>query len=91
MRLEQYAVLVFASPKQVRRIPGVQVMHASDFLGLVMRGLRDRKLASRAVPEHLPLIRTLQYVTEYRRTVLDVWAEEFSPDRAVTGRANSGS
>ncbi len=75
-RLEQYAVLVFSPKNKPRNIGGCPLMHASEFLARVMRDLKDRRIASRAVPEDLPLIRTLQYVTEYRKAIRAVWDEE---------------
>jgi hypothetical protein len=33
--------------------------------------LSDKKIASAAVPEHHPILRTLQFVVEYRKKVFD--------------------
>lgn len=64
--IEQYAVLTFASGKSVKTVGGAKIMLAGDLIAEILSGLRSKKLAKAAVPEQFPLVRTLQYVVEFR-------------------------
>ena len=63
--LDQVAVLVFAATAGRESIGGGRIMHASELLAEILLDLRSKRLAKQAVPEHWPLLRTLQYVCEY--------------------------
>jgi hypothetical protein len=64
--IEQYAVLVFASGVNVKTIGGATVKLAGEIIAEILRELRGKRLSKAAVPEQFPLLRTLQYVAEYR-------------------------
>lgn len=64
--IEQYAVLVFASGANVKTLGGARILFAADIIEEILVGLRGKRLAKAAVPEQFPLLRTLQYVAEYR-------------------------
>jgi hypothetical protein len=64
--IEQYAVLVFASGKKVKTLGGAPIVLAGHLIEEILVGLRHKRLAKSAVPEQFPLLRTLQYVAEYR-------------------------
>jgi hypothetical protein len=65
-RIEQVAVLVFASSTNVKTLGGAPIKFASEFIEEILRDLSKKRLATGAVPEQYPLLRTLQYVAEYR-------------------------
>lgn len=64
--IEQFAVLGFASARNVKMLAGAKVQLASELVEEVLAGLSSKRLAKEAVPEQFPLIRTLQYVAEAR-------------------------
>ena len=71
--IEQIAVLVFASRKNYPTIGGGRVMILDEFLAEILKGLSGVAMDRAAVPEQLPIIRTLQFVSYYRRTLSTVW------------------
>jgi hypothetical protein len=68
--LEQHAVLAFVGQETRPTLGGGQLVPAATVLGEIIRGIAGRRLAKSAVPEQFPLLRTLQYVTEFKGTVL---------------------
>ena len=60
--IEQIAILVFASRSN---------HPISDLMRQIMEDLGDQKLNSNLVPEHHTILRTLQFVIEYRKKVFD--------------------
>jgi hypothetical protein len=73
--IEQIALLVFASTSAHPTIGGGKVMLVSELLGRIAGGLRDKHLASAAIPEHLTILRTMQFVSEYRSVVIAAWQQ----------------
>ena len=69
--IEQIAILALASKTNHPTLGGAKVLIVSDLLREIMEDLSEKKIASRAVPEHHPLLRTLQFVVEYRKKVFD--------------------
>jgi hypothetical protein len=69
--IEQIAIFVFASKVTHKTIGGGRVMLVKDLVSEIAKALRGRRLASSAIPEHLPLMRTLQFVVEYWEQVKD--------------------
>lgn len=45
-------------------------MLVDELLQEIFRELRDKHLASSAIPEHLTVLRSFQFVAEYRQAVL---------------------
>lgn len=74
LKPEQYAVLVFASGTRVKTLGGAPIRFAGDIIGDILRDLRGRRLARAAVSEQFPLLRTLQYVAEYRSQAMKALA-----------------
>src|SRR5215208_6679838 len=62
--IEQVAIFAFAGTK-VRSIGGGKVLLVKELLGEIFSGLRSVHLARNAVPEHLPILRSLQFVATY--------------------------
>jgi hypothetical protein len=67
--VEQIAILVFASKSNHPMLGGGKVLLISDLMRQIMEDLGDTKLVSNLVPEHHTLLRTLQFVIEYRKKV----------------------
>ena len=74
--IEQIALLVFASTANRKVLGGGRIMILDEFLGEILAGLADSTIASSAVPEQLPIVRTLQFVSHYRSTVIDAWSAD---------------
>jgi hypothetical protein len=62
---------VFASKSNHPTLGGGKVLLISDLMRQIMEDLGDKKLISNLVPEHHTLLRTLQFVIEYRKKVFD--------------------
>lgn len=45
-----------------------------DLLKDIFHELRDKHLASNAIPERLIILRSFQFVTEYRKSIMDIWS-----------------
>ena len=73
--IEQLAVLVFASKRNRKTVGGGRIVLITELLEHIFRRLRSQRLASSAIPEHLPILRSFQLVTEYRKVVNKVWAD----------------
>ncbi len=63
--IEQIALFVFGGGKHSTQIAGGRVVFVRDFMAEVLAAVRDRKVASSAIPEGLPLLRTLQFAAQY--------------------------
>ncbi len=70
-KIEQIAIFAFASRTNHPTLAGRKVLLVSDLMRDIMEYLGDKKLTSSAVPEHHPILRTLQFVVEYRKKVFD--------------------
>jgi hypothetical protein len=51
-------------------------MLVGELLAEIAAELRDKHLASNAIPEHLTILRTMQFVSEYRQIVIAAWDEK---------------
>jgi hypothetical protein len=69
--IEQIAVLALASKVNHPILGGGKVLLVSDLMREILEDLSDRKIAANSVPEHHVLLRTLQFVVEYRKRVFD--------------------
>jgi hypothetical protein len=69
--IEQVAIFAFASRVNHPTLAGRKVLLVSDLMREIMEDLGDKKIVSAAVPEHHPILRTLQFVVEYRKKVFD--------------------
>ena len=50
-------------------------MLVSEVLEEIFREIKDKRLASHAIPEGLPILKSFQYVAQYRDTILKVLGE----------------
>lgn len=69
--IEQIAIFAFASRVNHPTLAGRKVLLVSDLMREIMEDLSDKKITSAAVPEHHQVLRTLQFVVEYRKKVFD--------------------
>lgn len=74
-QIEQIAVLVFASTTNHETLGGGRIVLITDLLAQIFTELKDRSIASRAVPEHLMVLRSFQFVAQYRDAVFQVLGE----------------
>ena len=66
VEIDQIAVLLFASKANKQTIGGGKLM-VPELLWEIIDGLNGRKIAKQAVPENFPLLRTIQFVAEFRK------------------------
>ncbi len=64
--LTQRALLGYARSARRRLLGGGELVLMPEFLHEIIEALSWRRLDRQIVPEHLPLLRTLQFVSEYR-------------------------
>ena len=69
---DQIALLGFASNKNRSTVGGGKLLLVDELLREILTSLKDRRIASSAVPEDKPILRTLQYVAEHREVVAEV-------------------
>ena len=62
--IDQIALFVYGG-KSRERIAGGRVVFIRDFMEEIRAGIRHRKVARAAIPQGLPLLRTLQFAVEY--------------------------
>lgn len=62
---EQIALFVFGGRGTRETIGGGKIMFLKEFMAEILEELRKRKVASAAVSEELPLLRTLQFAANY--------------------------
>jgi hypothetical protein len=68
LEIEQVALLVFAPKNTERRLAGGRVLHVSQFLLQITRHFSEAgSMMKGQVPEQFGILRTLQFVVEYRR------------------------
>lgn len=75
-KIEQIAVLVFASKATHQEIGGGRLVLIQEILTDIFHSLRDQKIASSAIPEHLPILRSFQLVSDYRKAINEVWLKK---------------
>lgn len=63
--IDQVALFVYGGGKSRERIAGGRVVFIREFMEEVRAGIQHRKVASAAIPEGLPLLRTLQFAVQY--------------------------
>jgi hypothetical protein len=67
---EQIAVLVYGSEKTKSEMGGGKVVFIRTILREIFKHLAPLRLESNAVPEHLAILRSFQFVAQYRTDVL---------------------
>jgi hypothetical protein len=68
-RIEQIALLGFASNTNVKELGGGRVATTAELLAEIVDGLEGKRVANAAVPEQFPLLRTIQLCCENQRSV----------------------
>ena len=71
--IEQIAVFVFASSIHHPTIGGGTVVIADSIIEKIFFALKDERVESNAIPEQLTIMRSFQYVTQYRNAVMKAW------------------
>lgn len=66
--IEQIALLGFASNANVKNLAGGRVMTTSELFVDIVADIGNKKAATAAVPEQYPLLRTIQFACEHRRS-----------------------
>jgi hypothetical protein len=69
--IEQIAIFALASRTNHPTIAGRKVLLVSDLMREIMEDLGESKPASATVAEHHSILRTLQFVVQYRKKVFD--------------------
>jgi hypothetical protein len=69
VEIEQMALLVFTSKTQERQLAGAKVVHVGSLLREVVARLAQRSMLKGQVPEQFPILRSIQFVTEYRKDI----------------------
>ena len=69
--IEQIALLGFAGKKHRETVGGGKVIVTSELLRQIIFVIRDTSVSYSAIPEHFPILRTLQIVTDYPDDVLE--------------------
>lgn len=65
-KIEQIALLGFASNANNKTLAGGRVMTASELFAEIVTGISSKRVAKAAVPEQYPLLRTIQFACEHR-------------------------
>jgi len=71
--IEQIAVLVFAGSVNHPTLGGGKVVIADQLIEDIFFALKDKRLESNAIPEQMTILRSFQYVNQYRNAVMKVW------------------
>lgn len=71
--IEQFVILVFGSAASHATLAGGKVTTAADWVEQIFHAIKDKKLDSNAIPEQWPILRSFQYVNQYREVVMKVW------------------
>lgn len=68
-KIDQIAVLVSASKATHKMLGGGRIVLMGELLEDIFGKLKDKKLGKAAIPEHLTVLRSFQFVAEYRDNV----------------------
>lgn len=71
--IDQIAVLVFATRANHPFLGGGKVKIADQLLEEIFSVLRNKRLESESIPEQWPILRSFQYVNQYREVIMKVW------------------
>ncbi|MBN1370442.1 MAG: hypothetical protein JW987_00665 [Anaerolineaceae bacterium] len=71
--IRQIALLGFASKANHTHLGGGEIMLVNELLLEILSEIKDKQIASEAIPEHLSILRTLQFVSEYRKDIKQFW------------------
>ncbi|TAH45024.1 MAG: hypothetical protein E6R11_04240 [Rhodocyclaceae bacterium] len=65
--IEQVALLGFASNSNVKTLAGGRVMTSAEFLAEITSEVGKLRIATAAIPEQFPLLRTIQFAYQHRQ------------------------
>lgn len=68
--IEQIAVLVYASKQNRQTLAGGRIVLANELLNEIITKLRGKSINSSMVAEHYPILRTIQFLCQYRKDVI---------------------
>ncbi len=71
--IEQIAVLIFASKVNHQTLGGGKILLVEELLEEILTAISPLRLESNAIPEHLVILRSFQFVNQYRKAALKVW------------------
>ena len=74
--IEQIALLCFASKKSRSVLAGGRIMLVSELLEEIFARLRSESIYKSAISEQHPILRSLQFVAEYRNVVFNALNEQ---------------
>ena len=64
--VEQIALLVFGSKKNRTTLAGGKILLANELIEDILTNLKGKSIFSEMVAEQFPILRTLQFVSEYK-------------------------
>ena len=67
--IQQIALLGFGSKANHQALAGGEIMLVPELLSEIMCTLKSKNIASAAVSENMPLLRTLQFVSDYWKEI----------------------
>jgi hypothetical protein len=82
--IDQFAIFAFATNINHPTLAGGKVISAGDILHEIFLELRTKRLMQHAIPEHLSILRSFQYVCEFRKQVADALTENIEPVKENT-------
>ena len=68
--IEQIAVLVYASKQNRQTLAGGRIVLANELLNEIITKLRGKSINSSMEAEHYPILRTIQFMCQYRKDVI---------------------
>ena len=71
-QIEQIALLVLPNKGVHQTLAGGKVMTVAELLEEIFVGIKDLSIYKNSIPEDKPLLRSFQYVAEYRRRIFNV-------------------
>lgn len=73
--IEQIAVLVYASKQNRQTLAGGRIVLANELLNEIITKLREKSINSSMVAECYPILRTIQFMCQYRKDVIQALEE----------------
>jgi len=66
--IDQIGLFVYGGGDERRQLAGGRIMFARELMADIRAAISHKKVASAAIPEEYPLLRTLQFAAQYWRT-----------------------
>lgn len=82
--VDQFAIFTFATNNNHPTLAGGKAISAGDILHEIFLELRTKRLMQHAIPEHLSILRSFQYVCEFRKQVADALTEKIETVEEMT-------